>query len=216
MKNFKRLVAGTIAATMALALSVSAFAEVEVTSDDNVTYASAAATYGNTITAKDGTQMTVVIFDATKELANLTGEDLLYINQDEEGVLSLTSMGTKIDLLEANEDGSAKYAGEYVIRVGYYNAENVWTVAEGTFTVATKAVVPPTPTYILGDANMDKEIKIADATVIVDYILGFLTDPSTQIDLEAANCDGKEDVKIGDATAIVDYILGFNTLPPRE
>ena len=208
MKNFKRLAAAALAATMALALSVSAFAEVVATSDDNITYASAAATYGNTITAKDGTQMTVVIINKAKANTTLTGEDLLYINQDQEGVLSLTSMGTKIDLLEVDEDGKAKYAGDYLIRVGYYNESNVWTVAEGEFTVATKANAP---TILYGDANQDEAIDIYDATLILKNYLG--TDKIVgETALKAADANRDNAVDIYDATLVLKDYLGTDKI----
>ena len=59
------------------------------------------------------------------------------------------------------------------------------------------------PAYIPGDANGDGRISIADASLIVDYILsGGTVTISAGADM---NGDGK--VSIADASAIVDYIL---------
>jgi len=59
------------------------------------------------------------------------------------------------------------------------------------------------PAYIPGDANGDGRISIADASLVVDYILsGGTITVSAGADM---NGDGK--VSIADASAIVDYIL---------
>ena len=59
------------------------------------------------------------------------------------------------------------------------------------------------PAYIPGDANGDGRISIADASLVVDYILsGGTVTISAGADM---NGDGK--VSIADASAIVDYIL---------
>ena len=59
------------------------------------------------------------------------------------------------------------------------------------------------PAYIPGDANGDGRISIADASLVVDYILsGGTITVSAGADM---NGDGK--ISIADASAIVDYIL---------
>lgn len=59
------------------------------------------------------------------------------------------------------------------------------------------------PAYIPGDANGDGRISIADASLVVDYILsGGTVTISAGADM---NGDGK--ISIADASAIVDYIL---------
>ena len=58
--------------------------------------------------------------------------------------------------------------------------------------------------FLLGDANGDWRISIADAVAIVDYIL---SDGKTPLVVPAADMDGNGRVSIADAVAIVDYIL---------
>ena len=59
------------------------------------------------------------------------------------------------------------------------------------------------PTFIPGDANGDERVSIADASLVVDYILsGGTVTVSAGADM---NGDGK--ISIADASAIVDYIL---------
>lgn len=59
-------------------------------------------------------------------------------------------------------------------------------------------------TYILGDANNDKEVNVGDFTAIASYILG--TPPAT-FHAKAAdvNCDGE--INVGDITALASLIL---------
>jgi len=58
--------------------------------------------------------------------------------------------------------------------------------------------------FLLGDANGDLRISIADAVAIVDYIL---SDGKTPLVVPAADMDKNGRVSIADAVAIVDYIL---------
>lgn len=58
------------------------------------------------------------------------------------------------------------------------------------------------PEFILGDADGDGKVGIADVTVLIDYILG-----GGDIDTNAADMDMNGNIGISDVTALIDYIL---------
>lgn len=55
-----------------------------------------------------------------------------------------------------------------------------------------------------GDVNMDEVVDINDVTALIDYLL---TGVTTNVDLEAADCDFSGDVDISDVTTLIDYLL---------
>jgi len=59
--------------------------------------------------------------------------------------------------------------------------------------------------YILGDANGDGKVRIGDATAILNYIVGTVSENFNEKAADA-NCDGK--IRIGDATAVLNIIVG--------
>ena len=65
----------------------------------------------------------------------------------------------------------------------------------------------PQPQYIRGDVDGNGEVKIADVSVLINYLLG--GDP-TGVDLLAADCDENGEVKIADVTALISYLLSNN------
>ena len=60
------------------------------------------------------------------------------------------------------------------------------------------------PTSLRGDVNKDGLVNIADVTTLIDYLL---SQDTTTIDLDAANCNLDDDINIADVTALVDYLL---------
>ena len=58
--------------------------------------------------------------------------------------------------------------------------------------------------YILGDANSDGKVRIGDATTVLNYIVGAVSD-NFNMKAADANCDGK--IRIGDATTILNIII---------
>lgn len=205
MKNFKRLVAGAIAATMALALSVSAFAAeptITATSTDTTyfnEYADGALTLKSGALTQEG-QLTVVIIDAEKANATLTGDDLYYINQGTNGeTFWTTGMGTKVDLTTlVNETTTSK---EFIVRIGGTNLQNV---IEVPLTVTYNAATPDTPTYTLGEVDENAGIDGNDALTILDYL-------SEKISLAenkklAADVDASVGIDGNDALTILDYL----------
>lgn len=67
----------------------------------------------------------------------------------------------------------------------------------------------PQPEYILGDADMDKEVTISDATCIQKWCARLITD--SQIDLEAADVRG-EGVDVVCATTIQKFLVKMTNI----
>ena len=169
--KMKKLIAVGAAAAMSMAMCVNVFAESEVKNSDKASYATGAATYSETITAKDGTQMTVVVFKKVDTAETVSNTNIEYINQDTANASLYAGMKTKNDLLAVDEDGSATYAGDYIIRVGYYDAEGTWQLAQGSFTVDTKTVDDKV-TIVWGDVNADGSVSVSDASAITNRAIG--------------------------------------------
>ena len=62
-------------------------------------------------------------------------------------------------------------------------------------------------TYLMGDADGDGQVAIADVTALIDYIL---TGDDTGINTGAADLDGDGLITIADVTTLIDIILGVN------
>ena len=205
--KMKKLIAIGAAAAMSMAMCVNVFAESEVKNADKASYATGAATYSETITAKDGTQMTVVVFKKVDTAETVSNANIEYINQDTANASLYAGMKTKNDLLAVGEDGTATYAGDYIIRVGYYDAEGTWRLAQGSFTVGTKTA--DVPKYTLGDVDGVSGINVNDATTVAKHVAG--TVALTGDNLKAADVDGVKGINVNDATAIAKYVAGTIT-----
>lgn len=69
------------------------------------------------------------------------------------------------------------------------------------------------PSYILGDANGDGSVDIADAVCIVNYVVG---KPNTLFNEAAADANDDGDIDIADAVHIVNLVVGkISALAPR-
>ena len=101
------------------------------------------------------------------------------------------------------------------LKITYDNTNVTVTNAEGTTTIALTEVQnmyfsnegSTTPTYKLGDVNMDGEVNIADVTALIDYLL---SGDATNINVEAADVNEDDDVNIADVTALIDILLSGN------
>lgn len=58
--------------------------------------------------------------------------------------------------------------------------------------------------YIPGDVNGDGQVKIADVTALINYLL---SGEASAINLDAADVNGDGQVKIADVTALINYLL---------
>ncbi len=63
------------------------------------------------------------------------------------------------------------------------------------------------PAFLLGDVNMDGELRINDVTALIDYLL---SGDDTNINIDAADCNQDGYVRINDVTALIDYLLSGN------
>lgn len=83
------------------------------------------------------------------------------------------------------------------------------TTEPTTAPITTEPTTAPIVSVILGDANGDSLITVADATLIQKAAVGLdtITDERTK----AADVDGNEVVNIKDATLIQKHIVGVNT-----
>ena len=84
-------------------------------------------------------------------------------------------------------------AGEYDIVVDLTNMK----------VTLTKVV----PTFIRGDVDNSGDVKIADVTALINYLL---SGDATNVNVLAADCDESGDVKIADVTALINYLLSGN------
>ena len=57
----------------------------------------------------------------------------------------------------------------------------------------------------IGDVSGDGIVSVADATSLIDYLLG-VADPDS-LDLSVADCNNDSNVSIADVTSMIDYIL---------
>lgn len=66
--------------------------------------------------------------------------------------------------------------------------------------------------YIMGDADRDGKITIADVVTIIDYLLSGDTSEGeiSQISKANADCDGNGKVTIADVTLLIDYLIKGN------
>jgi hypothetical protein len=187
---------------------VSAFAAeptITATSTDTTyfnEYADGALTLKSGALTQEG-QLTVVIIDAEKANATLTGDDLYYINQGTNGeTFWTTGMGTKVDLTTlVNETTTSK---EFIVRIGGTNLQNL---IEVPLTVTYNAATPDTPTYTLGDVTLDETIDMGDAAAILNHFMGdaVITDETVKL---AADVTLDETIDMGDAAAILNHFMG--------
>ncbi len=189
MKKFTKLFLSCAAvAAVTAAVATSAMA-ADVTGDLAGTYDEATGKLSLT-TELSGTTTVLVLAPGTDSTA-VEAENILYIDQVEDGVLG--EMGIKGAPTE--ETG----AGKYSVLVGSYVGEE-FVVKTGTFKLGgTDALI--------GDVNLDESISLADATCIVlDYVGSKPIEDETA--KAAADCNGDESISLADATCIVNYYVG--------
>lgn len=80
------------------------------------------------------------------------------------------------------------------------------TAAVGT-TAATDNTQAPTKSYLMGDADLDGQISVMDATAIQRALAGIIE--LTEEQLITARVNGFENLYIGDATEVQRYIAGY-------
>ena len=59
-------------------------------------------------------------------------------------------------------------------------------------------------TFLRGDVDNNGEVKIADVTALINYLL---SGNAEGVNLQAADCDQNGEIKIGDVTTLINYLL---------
>ncbi|MBR5169049.1 MAG: dockerin type I repeat-containing protein [Muribaculaceae bacterium] len=136
-----------------------------------------------------------------------------YCNTD--GTITYTRPNNATGSFNANNNTKPTNPQKYVLGAINGDGKLALVKATGTAMPANKAwieytgtqelVFPwePTPDFILGDVNRDKEFNITDAIDLINYILNDEGD----IDLEAANFNQDAEVNITDAIDMINYLL---------
>ena len=73
---------------------------------------------------------------------------------------------------------------------------------------ATITVTGTTPEFIYGDVDGNGSVRINDAVLIRDYVLGKITEFPSEYGMLAADVDGNGSIRINDAVLVRDYVLG--------
>ena len=74
----------------------------------------------------------------------------------------------------------------------------------------------PSPKFIYGDVDGNGSIRINDAVLIRDYVLGKIDEFPYEYGMLAADVDGNGSIRINDSVLVRDYILGKITIFPVE
>lgn len=89
------------------------------------------------------------------------------------------------------------------------NPDYVSILDNGTAVIFSNVVTitPQESGYMIGDANMDGEITVTDATLIQKFCVGLAT-PENETARKLANVNGDGTISIADATLIQKYLVG--------
>ena len=88
---------------------------------------------------------------------------------------------------------------EYYVKAIYIDGtESVWSNIEHVVLTGSGDEL------LIGDANCDGEVTIADVTTLIDYLLGSAIEP---FDTDAADVNRDGEVTIADVTALIDLLL---------
>ena len=144
---------------------------------------------------------------------NLTGQTLAV---GEERILSLLDVVSDADNMASLAVTTAASASEAVARATVSGLElritgvapgettvDVVTDSNGKLVTATFTVTV-TPTSVLGDANMDGEVDIADVTTLIEVALGSVL---CNYDPAACDLDRNGEIDVADVVALIEVVL---------
>ena len=192
LRNF--VLACTATAAVSLALATSAFAAAFP--DGSLTYDQAAGTVtvAGTVFESLSGQTTILIYDkAVANPAELTADDILYINQDDAtNTTTFAGMGLKGGLQEGKT---------YVVKIGGENID-ADGILVGEVTVGEGGAIK----VQLGDVNGDTFVDVSDINPVIQHILGAAV--LTGKDFAAADTATDGIVDISDVNPIIQHILG--------
>ena len=148
-------------------------------------------------------QMTILIIPESIYTSNATIEDkdIYYIDQT-----AAPASGSKIFQSVGILGGTKLKEGtSYIVKIGGENIAESGIIVE-KFTVGGGA-----PTYILGDANLDKSINMADANAILNDFMGYsaITDATARL---AADVNLDKSINMADANAILNHFMGYASI----
>lgn len=157
LRNF--VLACTATAAVSLALATSAFAADFPAGSLTYDQAAGTVTVAGTVFESLSGQTTILIYDkAVENPAELTGDQILYINQDDaKNTTTFAGMGLKGGLQEGKT---------YVVKIGGENID-ADGILVGEVTVGEGGGI----TYKLGDVNNDEAIDGQDASLILQDFL---------------------------------------------
>ena len=185
MKKF--IVACAAVSAITVAAGMSAMAAAQYDSENN------AVTF-DLPSAKEGTQETILVIPKDKE-TNITDGDILYINQDADLSNRALLKGTSL------EDGT------YIVKIGYYDADNEFRIFDNQeFKVGSDT---PEPTYTLGDVNADDSINVTD--VLWTAQAGAGTRELTADQFKAADVNLDSQINVTDVLWIAQAAAGTRT-----
>lgn len=184
MKNFKKVLA-VLTAVSAMAAQASAFAANEAAVSGGVagTYAANEdGAYKLSVTtpaaAKAGKDMTLLVLTEgalTDDLATenvdesaVADTEILYIDQGIAGTDNFADLGLK------NEIINAVTTTGHIVKVGYYDADGNFAIAEGTIAVTAIADEPKVKTFkvVWGDTTGDNKVDGLDSVAVLKSTVG--------------------------------------------
>ena len=145
-------------------------------------------------------QMTILIIPESIYTSNaeIKDTDIYYIDQTAAGAGIFQNVG----ILGGT---TLKENTSYIVKIGGENIAESGIIVE-KFTVGGGA-----PTYILGDANLDKSINMADANAILNDFMGYsaITDATARL---AADVNLDKSINMADANAILNHFMGYASI----
>ena len=192
LRNF--VLACTATAAVSLALATSAFAADFPAGSLTYDQAAGTVTVAGTVFERLSGQTTILIYDkAVENPAELTGDQILYINQDDAAnTTTFAGMGLKGGLQEGKT---------YVVKIGGENID-ADGILVGEVTVGEGGEIE----FTKGDVDDNEKIDSLDASMVIDFFTGAGTLTDTQ--KKAADVDENSKVDSLDAAAIIDHFTG--------
>lgn len=201
-----KLLGFLVICTALFVLSVSAFAatvaiDSATTSGSDTlsdTIADAPSVNASTLITVDATisipnaDVTLVVVDASKTLADVVDSDIMYIDQETADSSGKASITFRMPI------GSAETT--YAVYVGGTEVESI---AVKYFKFGSSSA----ETYLSGDVTVDNEVNSTDAIAILRYSIG-LENPERYI-IENGDVDGNGTVNSTDAIYILRYGIGL-------
>lgn len=185
MKALKKAAMACMAVGMISAVAAGSAFAADVASEAN--YADGKVSVADERLGTIGGQMTVLVLAKDADNDGIDANEILYIDQQEDGTTIFQGMGVKGGKLED---------GEYVVKIGGENLDEIIVIP---FVVGNKGT-----TIQLGDCDGIEGIDIRDVSALLQHIAE--TKLLTGDYLVAGDCDGVEGIDIRDVSAVLQHI----------